>query len=231
MMDGYLWGAASALWLGILTSISPCPLATNVVAISYIGKRVGRTRLVLGSGLLYVAGRMLTYLVLGIILVAGLLSIPELSRFLQKYINIFLGPVLILTGIILLGFIRFSTRGTGMGEKMQIRVEGYGVWGAALLGILFALSFCPISAALFFGSLTTLAIKHDSRFLFPLLYGLGTGLPVILFASVIAFGTQAVGRLFNRLTQIELWARRLTGVIFVAVGLYYSLIYIFKVNI
>lgn len=231
MMDGYLWGAASALWLGILTSISPCPLATNVVAISYIGKRVGRTRLVLASGLLYVAGRMLTYLVLGIILVAGLLSIPELSRFLQKYINLFLGPILIFTGIILLGVIRVSTRGIGLGERVKARVEGYGVWGGALLGILFALSFCPVSAALFFGSLTTLAVKHDSRFLFPLLYGLGTGLPVIAFAFVIAFGAQAVGGLFNRLSQFELWARRLTGGIFVAVGIYYSLIYIFNVNV
>lgn len=230
-MDGYLWGAASALWLGILTSISPCPLATNVVAISYIGKRVGDTRLVFLSGALYVAGRMLTYLGLGIVLVAGLLSIPELSQFLQKYINIFLGPVLILTGIILLGVIRFSTRGTALGDRMQKRVDRYGIWGAALLGVLFALSFCPVSAALFFGSLTPLAVKYNSRFLFPLLYGLGTGLPVILFAFVIAFSTQTVGRLFNRLTQIELWARRITGAIFILVGIYYSLIYIFEINL
>ena len=230
-MDGYLWGAASALWLGILTSISPCPLATNVVAISYIGKRVDSTRLVLSSGLLYVAGRMLTYLGLGVVLVAGLLSIPELSQFLQKYINIFLGPILILTGIVLLGIIRFSTRGKGLGDRMRTRVEGYGVWGAALLGLLFALSFCPVSAALFFGSLTPLAVKYNSRFLFPLLYGLGTGLPVILFAFVIAFSTQTVGRLFDRLTQIELWARRITGLVFVAAGVYYSLIYIFEVDI
>lgn len=230
-MDGYLWGAASALWLGILTSISPCPLATNVVAISYIGKRVGDTRLVFLSGALYVAGRMLTYLGLGIVLVAGLLSIPELSQFLQKYINIFLGPILILTGIILLGVIRFSTRGRGLGDRMQNRVDRYGVWGAVLLGLLFALSFCPVSAALFFGSLTPLAVKYNSRFLFPLLYGLGTGLPVILFAFVIAFSTQTVGRLFNRLTQIELWARRITGVIFILVGIYYSLIYIFNMNL
>jgi cytochrome c biogenesis protein CcdA len=160
-----------------------------------------------------------------------LLSIPELSRFLQKYINIILGPILILTGIILLGLIRFSTRGTGLGEKMRTRAEGYGVWGAGLLGILFALSFCPISAALFFGSLTSLAVKHDSRFLFPLLYGLGTGLPVIAFAFVVAFGAQAVGTLFHRLTQIEFWARRVTGLIFLTVGVYYSLIYVFEINI
>jgi cytochrome c-type biogenesis protein len=230
-MDGYLWGAASALWLGILTSISPCPLATNVVAISYVAKRVGRTRLVLTSGLLYIAGRMLTYLALGVVLVAGLLSIPELSQFLQKYINIFLGPILILTGIILLGVIRFSTRGTGLGDRMRARVEGYGIWGAGLLGILFALSFCPVSAALFFGSLTPLAVKYNSRFLFPLLYGLGTGLPVILFAFVIAFSTQAVGRLFDRLTQIELWARRITGGVFILGGIYYTLIYIFEMNL
>lgn len=230
-MDGYLWGAVWAVWLGILTSISPCPLATNVVAISYIGKRVDRTRLVLASGLLYVAGRMLTYLALGIVLVAGLLSIPDLSRFLQRQINVVLGPVLILTGIVLLGVIRFSTGGTGIGERMKARVDRFGVWGAALLGVLFALSFCPVSAALFFGSLTPLAVKHDSRFLFPLLYGLGTGLPVIAFAFVIAFGAQAVGAWFHRLTQIELWARRITGAVFILAGVYYCLIYIFRLPI
>lgn len=221
----------SALWLGILTSISPCPLATNIVAISYIGKRVDNPRYVLLSGSLYTAGRMFAYLLLGILLVASVLSIPEISRFLQKYMNQILGPVLILAGMFLLELIQFPTTGLGVGEKMQKRVDQSGTWGALLLGFVFALSFCPVSAALFFGSLIPLAVKNSSIVVLPSVYGIGTGLPVIVFAILIAMGTHYVGKLFERLTAIEFWARRVTGVIFVLVGIYYCLTYIFKLVI
>jgi len=228
-MDSLSLGILSAIWLGILTSISPCPLATNIAAISYIGKRVGTPRMVLLSGLLYMLGRMLAYLVLGIIMVAGILSIPDLSYYLQNHINQFLGPVLILVGIFLLELIPLRLPGFGLSENMQNRVAGYGVWGAGLLGIIFALSFCPVSAALFFGSLVPLSIKHGSRFLLPSLYGIGTALPVILFAFVVAMGTRYLGAIFNKLTQFEKWARRITGVIFILVGIYYTLIYVFGI--
>jgi len=157
-----LLGALSALWLGILTSISPCPLATNIAAISFIGRRIGRTRVVFFTGLLYTLGRMLTYVVLGTLLVTSVLSIPQVSHLLQKYMNKFLGPILILVGMILLELIRFNIPGSGLSEKMQKRVELLGIWGAGLLGIVFALSFCPISAALFFGSLIPLSVKCGS---------------------------------------------------------------------
>ncbi len=227
-----LWiGIVSAIWLGILTSISPCPLATNIAAISYIGKRVGTPHLVLMSGLLYMLGRMLAYLVLGIIMVAGILSIPDLSYYLQTHINQFLGPVLILVGVFLLELLPLRLPGFGLSENMQNRVAGYGVWGAGLLGIIFALSFCPVSAALFFGSLVPLSIKHGSRYLLPSLYGIGTALPVILFAFVVAMGTRYLAAIFNRLTLFEKWARRITGAIFILVGTYYTLIYIFGIQI
>jgi len=230
-MEPYLLALGSAVWLGVLTSISPCPLATNIAAISYIGKRVDSTRRIFIAGIIYTFGRMLTYLLLGIILVASVLSIPDLSYFLQEYINIFLGPLLIVTGVFLLGLFKFSLSGGGVSEKMQARVDRMGLWGAGLLGFLFALSFCPVSAALFFGSLIPLAVKHESHFLMPVLYGIGTALPVFVFAILIAMGTRFVGTVFNRLTQFEIWARRLTGVIFILVGIYYSLIYIFKLPI
>jgi len=227
-MESYIVGLGMAVWLGILTSISPCPLATNIAAISYIGKRVTRPRLVLWAGLIYTAGRMLTYLLLGIILVAGLLSIPDLAYILQKHINQFLGPILVITGILLLGVFKFGFTGGGISEKMRKRVESYGVWGAGLLGLIFALSFCPVSAAIFFGSLIPLAVKHQSSVLMPVIYGIGTALPVFVFAILIAMGTRFVGNLFNRLTQFERWARRVTAVIFILVGVYYTLIYVFK---
>jgi len=228
-MSAFITGAATAIWLGILTSISPCPLATNIAAISYIGKRVGSIRAVILSGVLYSFGRMLTYLLIGIIVVAGLLSIPRLSMFLQQYMNKILGPILILAGMFLLELLTLNFSGTFISQKLQKQTEKSGIWGAGLMGITFALSFCPVSAALFFGSLIPLAINHESGILLPSFYGIGTGLPVLVFAVLIAVSTKSVGVLFNKVTVFERWARQVTGVIFIGVGVYLTLKYIFKI--
>ena len=218
----------SALWLGLLTSISPCPLATNITAISYIGRRVDSPRHVLGGGLLYALGRSAVYVALGALFVLGLFSVPRVSRFLQQYMNQILGPVLIVTGAILLEWLRLSWPGRGRAtEKLRGRLESSGLWGAAPLGALFALSFCPASAALFFGSLVPLALRFNSPVLYPAVYGVGTALPVVAFAFVIAFGARFVGKAFDRLTQVEVWARRLTGFLFIGVGLYMTAAYTF----
>jgi len=221
-------GVVSALWLGLLTSISPCPLAANITAISYLGRRVDSPRHVLGGGLLYAVGRSAVYVALAALFVMGLLSVPRVSRFLQQYMNQILGPVLMVTGAILLEWLRITLPGRGRAtERMRRRLESSGLWGAAPLGALFALSFCPASAALFFGSLVPLAISFDSPVLHPAVYGAGTALPVAAFAFVIAFGARFLGKAFNRLTQVELWARRLTGFVFIGVGLYMTIAYTF----
>ncbi len=228
-MDGFVIGLASAFWLGILTSISPCPLATNIAAISYIGRRVDRPRLVFWAGMLYTLGRALTYLALGVLLVAGLLSAPLVSHFLQKYMIKLLSPILIIVGMFLLELIRFSTSGSGISERIQKRAESWGIWGAGLLGFVFALSFCPLSAVLFFGSLLPLAVQYNSGVLLPLAYGIGTALPVFGFAVIIALGARSLGKAFNKITQFERWARRITGFIFIGVGVYFTLAYIFEI--
>jgi cytochrome c biogenesis protein CcdA len=221
-----LIGAGSAVWLGILTSISPCPLATNVAAISFIGRRVDSPKHVLGGGLLYTAGRSAVYIALGVVCVMGLLSMPETSRFLQRYMNRILGPLLIVAGALLLEVVRPVLPGLGRkGEQLRERLQAKGVWGALPLGALFAVSFCPVSAALFFGSLVPLAVRFDSPLLLPGLYGAGTALPVVAFAILIAFGARFVAQTFNRLAVVERWARRLTGIVFVGVGIYMTLIY------
>jgi len=227
-MEGTLV-AATALWLGILTSISPCPLATNIAAISFVGRRPGNPGQVFWTGVLYTLGRMLTYVVLGILLVASFTSVPLVSQLLQKYMNKILGPILILVGMFLLDMLTLSFASPRPSEKLQYRFATWGVWGAGLLGMVFALSFCPVSAALFFGSLLPLAIKYESSVLLPSLYGVATGLPVFLFALLVALGAQSLGRVFNKLTRIEWWARRITGAVFVVVGIYYSLTFIFGV--
>jgi len=219
----------SAAWLGILTSISPCPLATNIAAISFIGRRVGNPKAVIATGLLYTAGRSLSYVVLAMILVASLLSAPTVSHVLQKYMNKLLGPILILVGMLLLELIQFRVPGIGVSEKMSKRVEAWGIWGGLVLGVIFALSFCPASAGLYFGSLIPLSVKCESSVLLPLLFGIGTALPVFVFAILIAVGTQAVGRAFEKITQFEWWARRITGTIFIVIGVYFCLMFIFRV--
>ncbi len=226
-MKEFFIGVASAFWLGILTSISPCPMATNIAAISFVGRRVDSPFKVFLAGLLYTAGRTITYLVLGILLVSSLLSAPHISHLLQKYMNKLLGPILILVGMLLLELIGFNLSGPGVSEKMQKRVETFGLWGALLLGIVFALSFCPISAALFFGSLLPIALKCESGVILPSAYGVATGLPVFAFALLIAAGAKSVGRAYNKLTSFEKWARRITGAIFILVGIYYCLTHIF----
>ncbi len=228
-MNGLLLGALSALWLGILTSISPCPLATNIAAISFIGRRISRARTVFLTGVIYTLGRMLTYVVVGTLLVSSVLSVPQVSHFLQKYMNIILGPILVLVGIVLLEVIRTDLSVSAASERIQERAEGWGIWGAGALGVIFALSFCPLSAALFFGSLLPLSIKYDSSITFPVLYGLGTGIPVLIFAVSMAVGTQAVGKAFDKLTKTEFWVRRVTGLVFVVVGVYFCLVHIFHV--
>jgi cytochrome c biogenesis protein CcdA len=219
---------AGALWLGVLTSISPCPLATNIAAISFVGKQVGRPLQVLLAGLLYTLGRTLTYVLVALIVVTSALSSSSVSMFLQNDMNKLLGPLLLLVGVVLLDVIPLPLLGRGSDwlQRAQLKVGGLGLWGAGLLGMLFALTFCPVSAALYFGSLVPLAIKHQSSLLVPSLYGLGTALPVVAFAVILAFAANRLSRAFDAMTAIERWMRRLTAVVFIGVGVYYILIYL-----
>ena len=219
----------TALWLGILTSISPCPLATNIAAISFVGKRVDKPWRVLLAGALYTLGRVAVYVGLGVLIVTAVLSKHGASTFLQAVMNRFLGPFLILVGMILLELLRFGLPSAISAEKAHKVAERGGMLGAAALGAIFALSFCPVSEGLFFGSLLTLCVASRSKVVLPTLFGVGTGMPVILFAFLIATSAHAAGRAFERLRQFEWWARRITGVVFIAVGIYLSLKYIFGV--
>jgi len=230
-MAGFLVGISAAFYLGILTAISPCPLATNIAAISYIGRRLESPRRVLLTGVCYALGRTVTYVALGILLVASVLSMPTAAHFFEKYMNRALGPVLIVAGMFLLGLFGFASSGPAAGARMRRLAESGGPLGAALLGILFALSFCPVSAALFFGSLIPLAVARHSTLAIPAAYGMATGLPALVFAALIAAGAGRVGAAYGRLAAVEIWARRITGVAFIVVGILYSLAYIFGIPV
>jgi cytochrome c-type biogenesis protein len=219
--------ATSATWLGILTSVSPCPLASNVAAISYLARDVDRPLRVLLSGALYSLGRVITYVALGVLITASLLNIPEVSFFLQNRMNQVLGPVLILAGMILAGWIRPGFSGFVSSEATVSRLKALGSMGALLLGLLFALSFCPVSAGLFFGSLIPLALQQGAPVSLPLAYGLGTGLPVLAFALAVAFGLKGLSRLFQQASRLGAGLRKVTGWVFLLVGLYYLFSYVF----
>ncbi len=217
----------TALWLGILTSISPCPLATNVAAVSFLSKKIDHPRMVLYSGLAYTFGRMMAYMILGILIIFSLASVPVVANFFQTYINKLMGPLLILVGLFLLDVLHLNLPGFSLSGKKQNQLAESGVFGSFALGVIFALSFCPISAALFFGSLIPLAVNNSFGIIFPVLYGLGTGLPVFIFAVGISLGVHSMAHWFNQLAKIEIYMRKVTGVIFILVGGYYTWAYIF----
>lgn len=220
-MTEALTGLGTALWLGILTSISPCPLATNIAAVSFLSKRITHPALVLISGISYTLGRMVAYAALGWIIINSLLSVPQIAQFLQNYMTKALGPILIITGLILLETIKIRLSGVSLSEKHQNAIVSSGAPGAFILGAIFAVAFCPVSAALFFGSLIPLAINNNTGILFTFIYGIGTGLPVLVFALGITLGIASLSRWFHKIIKFEIYARKITGVIFVAVGIYY----------
>jgi cytochrome c biogenesis protein CcdA len=217
-----------ALWLGILASVSPCPLATNIAAVSFLSKKIAHPALVFISGLAYTLGRMVAYAVLGWIIISSLLSVPQVAQFLQKYMGKALGPLLIITGLFLLEVITIKLPGVALSQKHHNKLVESGAPGAFLLGLIFALAFCPVSAALFFGSLIPLALNSKAGTILPFIYGVGTGLPVLIFAIAIALGVTSVSHWFHKIIKLEYYTRRITGVIFILVGLYYSGIYILK---
>ena len=248
----YLLYVLAALYLGVLTSISPCPLATNIAAISYIGRKVEDSRSVIHAGLRYTSGRCLLYLALAAILATSALSIPTLSLFLQKYMHLVLGPIFLILGMFLVGLITVTSGGTMMSEGMQKRVDAMGIWGALLLGVLFAVSFCPTSAAWFFGLLALImgsqsgaiatvlakigltlpeASLPGGTLVLPLVYGIGTALPVLVVAFLLAYSAQSVGKAYNVLSRVEWWARMITGWVFVLLGVWFSLKYVFLVGV
>ncbi|MFN8178334.1 MAG: aromatic aminobenezylarsenical efflux permease ArsG family transporter [bacterium] len=221
----------SALWLGVLTALSPCPLMSNVAAISFLGRDVRSPRRVLAAGACYSIGRALTYVVIAMLVVSSLLSVPSLSFFLQNRMNEILGPLLVVVGIAILLAPRFVSPTWRVGEGLARRVAGHGALGATALGVLFALSFCPVSAGLFFGGLVPLAIGAGSRVVLPAAFGLGTALPVVLFALLVALAAGKIGRAFHAASRVERVARPATGVVFALAGAWLTLRHFFGLEI
>lgn len=213
----------AAFALGLLTAIAPCPLATNITATAFIAKTINSRKKVLLSGLLYTLGRMFSYTFIGAIIYYGANTF-QIAKLFQGNGEKFIGFVLIILGLIMLDVIKLNfIKGGDWIEKLSDKFKTKGLLGAFFLGALFALAFCPYSGALFFGMLIPMTIK--SGLAMPVLFSMGTGLPVILFAFVIAFSMEKLGMYFKVITKIEKIMRILAGVTFIATGLYYINIY------
>ena len=216
----------TAFLLGLLTAISPCPLATNITAIGFISKDIGYRNKIFLGGLLYTLGRVVAYTVLGIILISILKegsSMFSLQKGISKYGEILIAPVLIFVGVFMLfgdrlNLPKFGFSGTGKAEKLK------GNLGSLLLGVLFALAFCPTSGLFYFGMLIPMSAAEPGGYLLPIVYAVATGLSVILVAWILAYSVAGIGKFYNRIQVFQKWFNRVVAVLFIAVGIYYAYI-------
>jgi cytochrome c-type biogenesis protein len=225
LLESYTIPILSAFLLGLMTAISPCPLATNITATAFISKNIASKRKVFLSGLLYSLGRAFSYTAIGLILYFGA-SKFHIARFFNQNGEKYLGPLLIIIGLIMLNVIKLNFLGnSNFQEKLSEKFKEKGLLGSFLIGVIFALAFCPYSGALFFGMLIPMTIASAEGLYLPLVFAFGTGLPVILFTYLLAFTAGKVGVFYNQITKIEKVMRAVAGIVFVLTGLYYVFIF------
>lgn len=224
ILENSQYAFLTAILLGLMTAISPCPLATNISAIGFISRNIENRPRVFINGLVYTLGRAISYTGLALIIFFGA-SKMQISLIFQGWGEKLLGPILILIGLFMLDIIKinfpgFSTLTNKIGEKG----EG-SYWSTLLLGMLFALAFCPYSGVLYFAMLIPMTVASASGLYLPVLFAIATGLPVILFAWLLAFAVGNVGKLYNQIKTFELWFRRIVSIVFIGVGVYYTAIF------
>ena len=224
LIDQSTFPLLTAFLLGLMTAISPCPLATNITALAYIGKDVENRRVVFLNGLYYTLGRALTYTILGVIIYFGA-SKFHISRAVQANGEKWIGPLLIIIGILMLDIIKLPSGSGNRIQKLADKVKPGNSWGALLLGILFALAFCPYSGVLYFGMLIPMVLSQPAGLLLLPDFAIATGLPVILLAYLLAFSIGGIGKFYNKIKAFEVWFRRIVAMLFIATGLYFVLIF------
>jgi len=224
LLDGTQVPFLSAFILGIMMAISPCPLATNITAIGYISRDIEKKRKIFYNGLWYTLGRAITYTGLGVILYFGA-SQFQIAKFLQSNGEKYLGPLLIIIGLFMLGIFKINFGGLGNLSKRMEGKKSNSWWFSLLLGLVFALAFCPYSGVLYFGMLIPMSITSVSGLFLPLIFAIATGLPVIIVAYLLAFSISSVGGFYNKIKAFEKWFRRIVAGIFIAAGAYLMIIF------
>jgi len=210
----------SALVLGLMTAISPCPLATNITAVGFISKDIENRDRVFVNGLLYTLGRAISYTAIALIIYFGADQF-RFSGFFQLYGEKIVGPLLIIIGLFMLDVIKIKFPGmSGLTSKMENKTK-WGFFDAILLGMIFALAFCPYSGVLYFGMLVPMTVASASGLYLPIVFAVATGIPVIILAWILAFSVGSIGGVYNKMKNFEIWFRRVIAILFIAVGLYY----------
>lgn len=225
LLDNSTTPVLTAFLLGLLTALSPCPLATNIAAIGYIGKDVGNRRLIFRNGLLYTLGRLMGYTLLGVVLIAIVREGSSLFGIQQAIATageVLLGPALTVIGLYMLFGSRLSLPQLRVGGNAET-LAGKGGRGALLIGVLFALAFCPTSGVLYFGMLIPMSATVTAGYLLPAVYAVATALPVIAVAWILAFSVQRIGSFYGRMKTVQKWMNRVAGAVFTAVGIYYCI--------
>ncbi|MGE0019955.1 MAG: aromatic aminobenezylarsenical efflux permease ArsG family transporter [Draconibacterium sp.] len=212
----------TALVLGFMTAISPCPLATNITAVGFISKDIENRDRVFVNGLLYTLGRAISYTVIPLVIFFGADQF-KFSGFFQQYGEKLLGPLLIIIGLLMLDIVKMNIPGVGRLTSKMEKKTSWGFLDAILLGMIFALAFCPYSGVLFFGMLVPITITSASGLYLPLVFAFATGIPVIIFAWVLAYAVSGIGSVYNKIKTFEVWFRRVVAVLFIGVGIFYVL--------
>lgn len=210
----------TAFVLGLMTAISPCPLATNITAVGYISKDIENRNRVFVNGLLYTLGRAISYTLIPLVIFLGADQF-KFSGFFQQYGEKLLGPLLIIIGLLMLDIIKMNIPGVGRLTSKMEKKTSWSYFDAILLGMIFALAFCPYSGVLFFGMLVPITITSASGLYLPIVFAFATGIPVIVFAWVLAYAVSGIGSVYNKIKTFELWFRRVVAVLFIGVGIYY----------
>lgn len=213
----------TAFLLGLLTALSPCPLATHIAAIGFIGKDIEDRKRIFLNGLLYTLGRVLSYTLLGVILIMvlkGGASMFGIQQTVGVWGEFVLGPLLVAIGLFMLFADRLNLPKFGFNGNAEGLVKKGG-WGALLIGILFALAFCPTSGVFYFGMLIPLSATVPAGYLLPVVFAVATSLPVLVVAWVLAFSVQQIGRLYGRMQVLQRWMNLLVGGGFILTGIYY----------
>lgn len=212
----------SAFLLGLLASLAPCTMTTNIAALAYISRKVADRKYSIITGALYTLGRMFSYTLLGILIISVGLEIPWLSSFLLDAGEQVLGPFLIVAGLVMLNIDRISFgRGSEKLTSLGGKVASWGMIGGFLLGVIFALAFCPYSAVMFFGILIPIALKSAGGITLPAVFAIGTGLPVLIFGTLLSAGIAGVFTWLNAITRAERIIRVIVSITFIGVGIYY----------
>lgn len=218
-------GIIAAFFIGLMTAISPCPMATNITAIAYISKKIDNSKYTLFIGFLYTLGRMFTYILIASLIVWFGINTQYMSILLNTYGPKLLGPLLLVIGIFMLNLIKINTfKSNDKLDKLKEYLSEKGFIGSFLLGVVFALAFCPFSAVLFFGMLIPLALSAGDSLIIPASFAFATGLPVILFSFILVYSVSKLGRIMNKIQTFEKWMRKIVAIIFILIGIYYILI-------